>query len=233
MIDQDFVVPKQKPMPKKMTDNPLASPSLIMVVGGTGSGKSVCMANVLLALQKQHDFDSGLFVTSNNRDPILDSIELPITTSPSDLSDYITKLKQSKEGTNHVLILDDIQGNKDFNIFSNRSEFTNFILSHRHYGEDPKKPGKNGTWVIVTAQTIKNSYSTAFRDQVKLWFIFYPNRAPSQLKNYEELAQDPVAMKRAMALVKAEGKHAFLFLNRCDPTKDRYFLGFRNEMVDL
>ena len=232
-IAHEIVVPKSKPIPKRLQDDPLGTPSLSLVVGGTGSGKSVVTANLLMALQKRHDFDSALFVTGNNRDPILDAIEMPITTSPSDLSDYITKLKQAEDGTNHILCLDDIQGSPDFNVFSNRSEFVKFMLSHRHFGEDKKKAGQNGTWVIGTAQTLKNSFSTAIRNQVKNFFLFYPNRNPTQLKHFEELAMDPTAMKRAMAIVKAAGDHSFLFLNKHDPSQDRYFLGFDKELVDL
>lgn len=107
------------------------------------------------------------------------------------------------------------------------------MLSHRHYGEDPKRSGQNGTWVIATAQTLKNSFSTAIRNQVKNFFLYYPNRNPSLLKHYEEIAQDPIAMKRAMAIVKADGPHSFLFLNKHDPSQDRYFLGFDKELIDL
>lgn len=231
-VNWDYVVPERKKSSKSDDDNPLGSPSLTLIVGGTGSGKSTTMANVLMALQKQHEFDSGMFVTSNNRDPILDTIEMPITTSPKMLDDYITELKQSKEGTNHVLVLDDIQGSPDFKIMANRSNFVNFMLSHRHYGEDKGKPGKNGTWVIMTAQTLKNSYSTQIRDQVKNMFLYYP-RNPAHLRHYAEIAQDPVAMMRAMALVRARGNHAFLFLNKHNPERDRYFLGFNEELVDL
>lgn len=233
MIDHQYVVPNKPKVPEKISKDPLGSPRTIMIVGQTGSGKSTTMANLLMALQKRHKFDSALFVTSNNRDPILDAIEMPITSSPSELSNYITTLKQAKEKTNHLLVLDDIQGSPDFNIFSNRSEFVNFMLSHRHYGEDKKKPDQNGTWVIATAQTLKNSFSTAIRNNISLWFLYYPNRAPAQVKAYEELAQDPVAMKRAMSIIKSDGKHSFLFLNKINPEEDRYFKGFDEELVDL
>ena len=231
-IDWNFVVPKSKPLPKAKQDNPLATPSITMIIGGTGSGKSVCMSNILMALQDIHEFDSGLFVTSNGRDPILDTIEMPITQKPSDLEDYISKVRNSKEGTNHILVLDDCQGSKDFNIMTNRSTFVSFVLSHRHFGENKKKAGLNGTWLIITAQTLKNSFSTQVRNQVKNWILYYP-RTPTELRNYDELAQDPAMMRRAMAIVKSEGRHAFLFLNKHDPERDRYYLGFNDEMRDL
>lgn len=232
-IDHKIVVPRQKPIPKHLQDNPLGTPSLTMIVGQTGSGKSIVVANLLMALQKLHKFESGLFVTGNNKDPILESIELPIANTPTQLSDYITELKQSKEGTNHILVLDDIQGSPDFNIFSNRSEFTKFMLSHRHYGEDKKKAGRNGVWVIATAQTLKNSFSTSIRDQVKNWILYYPNRHPTMIKNYEDIAQDPVAMQRAMSIVKSKGAHSFLFLNKHNPEEDQYFLNFDEPLKDL
>lgn len=231
-VNWDYVVPKQKKTRQMDADDPLASPSLTLIVGGTGSGKSTTMANILMALQAKHDFDSGMFVTSNNRDPILDTIEMPITSSPKALDDYITELKQAKEGTNHILVLDDIQGSPDFKIMANRSNFVNFMLSHRHYGEDKTKPGQNGTWVIMTAQTLKNSYSPQIRDQVKNMFLYYP-RNPSHLKHYAEIAQDPVAMMRAMALLRTKGNHAFLYLNKNNPERDRYFMGFKEELIDL
>jgi hypothetical protein len=232
MIDHNFVVPKKKKVPSAIADDPLGTPCLSMIVGGCGSGKSTNLLNVLSALQSRHDFDSGLFVTSNNRDPLLQAVEMDITTSPAEMEKFITEVKQSKEGQNHILVLDDVQGSKDFNVMTGRSNFINFVLSHRHYGEDPTKPDRYGTWVIATAQTLKNSYSPAFRDQVRNWLLYYPKR-PTEVKMYEDLAQDPTAMRRAMELVRARGKHAFLYLNKQNPEKDRYFLGYKEELIDL
>jgi hypothetical protein len=84
----------------------------------------------------------------------------------------------------------------------------------------------------MTAQTLKNSYSPQIRDQVKNFFFYYP-RNPTHLRHYAEIAQDPVAMMRAMALLRAKGNHAFLYLNKHNPENDRYFLGFGEELVDL
>ncbi len=231
-IEHEMIIPKQKPLPKKIADDPLGSPSMSMVVGSTGSGKSVTLMNIIMALDKRHEFDSGLFVTSNNRDALLESVEMPITTSPQELEDWIVSVKQAKQGTKHLLVLDDIQGSKDFNIMAGRSFFTNFLLSHRHYGSDPNKPAEYGVWVLMTAQTLKNSYTPTIRDQIKQWFLFFP-RKPTDVKLYEDLAQDPIAMKRAMMLVKNAGKYNFLFLNKHDISEDRYFLNFKDEMKDL
>jgi ABC-type dipeptide/oligopeptide/nickel transport system ATPase component len=233
-INHEFIVPKSRPLPKRLEGDPLGTPSMTMIIGGTGSGKSTAMANVLMALERRHDFDSGLFVTSNGRDPILESIELPITQSPGELDEYITKTRQAKEGTNHILILDDCQGSPDFKIMTNRSRFVEFMLSHRHFGESKKNPGRNGVWVIMTCQTLRNSFTPQVRDQVKNFILYYPrSNIPNTLKSYEELVNDPTAMKRAMSLVKAEGRHAFLFLNKHDPANDRYFIGFDKEILDL
>jgi len=231
-IDAELIIPKKKKIPSKLENNPLGTPSISMIVGGTGSGKSTNMLSLMVALQKLHEFNSGLFVTSNNRDPLLEAVEIPITSSPADLDNYITEVRQSKEGTNHLLVLDDIQGSKDFNIMLGRSNFMNFVLSHRHMGEDPKKPNRNGLWILVTAQTLKNSFSPVFRDQVKNWFLYYP-RKPVDVKLYRDLAQDPTSMDRAMALVRNKGKHSFLYLNKHDPERDRYYLQYADEMKDL
>jgi len=232
MIDSEYIVPNSKPVPNKLKDNPLGTPSVSFIVGATGSGKSVTMFNLLIALQQLHQFDTGLFVTGNNRDPILDAIELPITTSPKDLENYIVELKQSKEGTKHILVLDDLQGSKDFNMMLGRSNFVNMLLSHRHLGEDSKKPGRDGLWIIITSQTLRSSFTPAIRDMVKNWFIYYPRR-PAEIKNYEDIAQDPTSMTRAMGLVKNAGNHSFLFLNKHNAEKDQYFLGFKTPMRDL
>lgn len=231
MIDHEFVVPKRKTLPKNLIDNPLASPSLSMIIGGTGSGKSTCTANLLMALQKLYDFDSALFVTGNSKDPLLDSLEMPITTSPVVLSEWLTRTKNAPDETRHLLVLDDIQGNPDFNVFMGRSEFTQFILSHRHFGESKEKDGY-GTWVIVTAQTLANSFSTSYRAQVKNYFIYYP-RVTTNMKLYEGLAKDPKEFRHAMEMVKTEGKFAFMFLNKHEVEKDRYFLGFNRELKHL
>ena len=234
MIDHTFVVPNRKPIPNKIADDPLGQPSISLLVGGCGSGKSTCMANMLMALQKRHEFDSALFVTSNGRDPIIDSISMPVTTNPTDLDEFITKTRQSKNGTNHLLVLDDVQGSPNFKIMTNRSHFVEFVLSHRHFGEDPQKPGQNGVWIIMTAQTLKNSYTPQIRDQVKNWILYYPrNSIPTQLKAYDELVNDATGMRRAMSLVKSEGNHAFLFLNKHNSDQDRYYLGFKESIDDL
>jgi ABC-type dipeptide/oligopeptide/nickel transport system ATPase component len=232
MIDFDYIVPNKKPLPKSLEGNPLGTPSINLIVGSTGSGKSVTLLNILMALEKLHDFDSGLFVTGNNKDPLLEAITMDITTSPEALEEYITKLKQAKEGTKHILVLDDIQGSPDFKIMSNRSTFLHFLLSHRHYGEDPDRPNQHGVWILATAQTLKNSFSPQIRDQVKNWFIYYP-RNPSHVKLYEDLANDPKAMERALKYVKSQGPHSFLFLNKWNPEQDRYYLGFNQELKDL
>lgn len=123
-------------------------------------------------------------------------------------------------------------GSKDFNLMAGRSLFTNFLLSHRHWGEDSNKPGQNGTWVILTAQAIRNSYSPTIRDQCKLWFL-YPPRRPTEMKALEEMAQDPTQMQRAMQRVRNSKEHRFMFLNKSDPEKDQYFLGFKEPMNEL
>lgn len=232
MIDHELIVPNKRQVPPKLKNDPLGTPSLSMIIGSTGSGKSVVLANVLLALQKRHDFDDGLFVTSNNRDPILETIEMPITTSPEEMDNYLNIVRQAKEGTNHIMVMDDCQAAPDFKIMTNRSSFMSFMLSHRHFGEDKSRPDQNGTWVVVTAQTLKNSFSTQFRNQVKNYFIFYP-RSPNELKNYEEIAHDPTQMRKALGILKTKGKHAFLYINKHDPEHDRYFLGFNDELKDL
>lgn len=229
-INHDFVVPKNV---SNVEHGPLDRPSISMIVGAPGSGKTTVLANLLDALQKKHEFDSGLYVTGNNRDPIIKSIQMPIATTPSQLQDYITGLKQAKEGTNHVIVLDDIQGSPDFNVMTAKSDFNQTVLSHRHYGEDPKKPDKFGTHVIMTAQRYKNSFAPTIKSAIKNMFLFYPNRYPRDVKDYEEFASDPVAMKRAMSLLKTKDRHSFIYLNRHDPKQDRYFLGFNDELKDL
>lgn len=231
-IDHELIIPKKKELPKNIKDDPLGTPNLSMIVGSTGSGKSVVLANLLIALQKRHDFDDGLFVTSNNKDPILETIEMPVTTSPAEMENYMNLVRQAKSGTNHILVGDDLQGSPDFKIMTNRSSFVNFMLSHRHFGEDNTKPDVNGTWAVFTAQTLKNSFTPQFRQQVKNWFLFYP-RSPPELKNYEDLAQDPAVMRKALGILKTKGKHQFLYINKHNPEKDRYFIGFNEELHDL
>lgn len=225
-INHQFVVPAtNKGAPDD--DDALGKPRIIFIVGGTGSGKSTLVANILMALEDKHDFDEGLFVSGNLRDEMLKSIEMGVTNSPSDLSDFIVKVQQhSPTPKYNLLVLDDVQGNPNFGIFLGRGEFAQFALSHRHYG---KVKGKGGTWIVVTAQTLRNSYAPIFRKQVSLWFVFYP-RDESELKEIETISGNRVKMRRALALLKLEGKHAFLYINVTDSANVRYFMGFSREL---
>ncbi len=224
MINHNFVVPKKR---SALSEDPLDKPRLMMIVGGTGAGKSTLVGNLLMALDAKFEWDEALFVTGNNRDDFLQTLEMPITTSPKDLEDFITKVKQpSKEPKFNLLVLDDIQGSPDFNVMTGRSTFAKFILSHRHFG---KVNGDGGTWVVATAQTLKGSFTPTFRKNVTNWFSFYP-REVDEMKSIEQISGDPMKMKKAMALQKLEGKHAFLFINKSDPTDVKYFLGFKDEL---
>jgi len=226
MINFEFKVPKEKKA-KKGDENPLAKPKLYFIVGGTGAGKSTLIANLLMAFDEHYDWDNALFVTGNNRDDMLKAIEMPITTSPIELDNFITKIQQPvTEPTFNLIVLDDIQANPDFNIMSRSGNFAKFILSHRHYG---KVNDEGGTFVIMTAQTLKGSYAPTIKKQVTMWFTFYP-RDSDEMKSIEEVSGDKMKMKKAMAIQKLEGKHAFLFINKTDSTDVKYFLGFKQEI---
>jgi len=227
MINHEFIIPKSKKKKSKGPEDPLELPRLMMIVGGTGQGKTTVAGNLLMALNEKYDWDEALYVTGNNKDEFLKSLEMPITTSPKDLDDFITKVNQtSDEPKYNVLVLDDIQGSPDFNIMLGRSNFAKFVLSHRHYG---KVDGKGGTWVIALAQTLKNSYTPTFRKMVSNWFTFYP-RDEDEISSIEKVSGDKMKMKKAMALQRLEGKHAFLFINKDDPSNIMYFMGFDREL---
>ena len=227
MINKTFLVPKSK---HQNSGDPYDTPKLSLIYGPTGSGKSVLLLNILDHLEKLHDFDEALFVTGNGRDTLLDSIEMPKTTNPSDLSTWITKVSQhSDEPKYNLLVLDDIVGSPDFNVFTNRSEFVKFIVSHRHLGKVTKNGvERGGTWVIFTAQRFAGSFSPTIKDQINFWFLFYP-RTQSELKSIMPIGDDPMRMKKAMALLKMEGKYKFLYINK-DFTPFRYSIGFKDEI---
>lgn len=227
MIHSKYIIPKSTG-PKVDEEDALAKPALIMLVGGTGVGKSTCLANLLMALDAQYDWNRALFVSGNMRDDILKSIEMDKTSTPMDLEDFISQLQQSdqSEPEYNLLVLDDLQGSPDFNIMLGRSTFAKFILSHRHFG---KVEGLGGTWVLAAAQTLKNSFSPTFRKNVTLWFLWYP-RDMEEMKEVEKISGDVVKMRKALRLLKMEDKHAFLFINKIDPTNVRYFIGFDREL---
>ena len=227
MINHEYIVPKSKSKKCKGDEDPLEKPSIMMVVGGTGAGKSTLVLNLLMALDKKFEWDNALYLTGNNRDDLLEDIDMPVGSSTGDLEDFITKVKQPSETPQfNLLVLDDIQGSADFKMMLGNSMFSQFILSHRHFG---KVNGDGGTWVLSTAQTLKNSFSTTFRKNVSLWFVFNP-RDLDEKKNMEQIGDDPARMKRAMALNKLEGKHSFLMINKRDVACVRYFLGFKKEL---
>lgn len=230
-IPYKFVVPKA---PKEQRNGPLDKPSISMIVGPPGSGKTTVLANLMMALDDIHGgFDSGLYVTSNNKDPLIDTLGIPVATTPSELEDWMTGVKNSKPKKKHVLILDDLQGSKDFNMMAGRSDFLNFLLSHRHYGESAKRPGKYGTWIIMTAQKYTNSFSPSAKAAVKNLFLFYPSRDPKEVKNYIELGVDKTKMRKALSSLKTRSEHDFLYVNKHNVKGDRFFIGFDDEMKDL
>ena len=222
MIDHNFIIPKENKKKKDVTD-PLEKPLLYFIVGGTGSGKSTLLANLLMTLEEKHDFTNALFVTSNNRDKLLEAVEMDITSSPSDLSEFMLKVRQAKGDEKSILVLDDIQGSSKFNIMLGRSEFIEFVLSHRHFG--------SGCWILATAQTLRNSYTPVFRNNVSLWFVYSPRSEPEK-KAFLEIS-DPDKMKKAMGLLRIEGRHQFLYINKQNPDDIKYFLGFQRQLIDL
>lgn len=227
MIKGEFLTP---PISKKReTGDALTNKACInMIVGPTGSGKSVLLFNLINLLEKAYDWDEALFVTGNGRDELLSSIEMDKTTNPSDLADFITKVKQvDKDPKYNLLVLDDLQGSPDFNLMLGRSDFTKFMLSHRHFG---KVNGKGGTWVIATAQTLRSSFTPVIREQVSNWFLFMPRA--NNIKQFEEIADDKTRLKKAFSLLKAGPEHSFLFINMKTKPKPSYFLGF-DKLLDL
>jgi len=226
MIDHNFVVPK----PKKggpTDDDPLEKPRLMMVVGGTGSGKTTCVANLLMALDKKFDWDTSLYISGNGQDEFLKTLEMDVSTSPNDLDDFITKVMQpSDEPKYNLIVLDDLQGNVDFNIFLGRSNFAKFVTSHRHLG---KVQGEGGTWIVATAQTLKSSFTTTFRKNVNLYFVF-PPRDEDETRIVEGVSGDRSKMKKALAMARLKSKHEFVFVNKVDVTDVKYFLGFKEEL---
>lgn len=227
---KEFIVPNK---PKKDEDeDPLKKPKLVGISGPTGSGKSILLLNLLNHLSNIHDFDQGLYVTANERDTLLDHIDMPITSSPTDLEMWMEKVKQkSEEPKWNILVLDDLQGSIEFNAMANKSSLLKFIISHRHFGA-VEKNGKRegGTYVIFTSQRLKNSFSPTIKDNVNAWFIFNP-RNQDELKEIYRLADDPVKAKKAMGQLKIDdNKHQFLYINK-DSRPTRYFLGFKNELT--
>lgn len=213
MIKSPFNVPdKSQP---SINDEPYLKPQLTMIVGHCGSGKTTLLLNLLNHLQSVHDWSEVLFCTGSNRDPMLKAIEAPITTNPSDLGVWMTQVKQpDDEPKYNLLVLDDVIGAPEWNIFANRSDFTSFILNHRHYGEVEKRgKKKGGTWVIMVAQRLSSSFSPTVKQQVNIWYFFYP-KASTEVKQIEKEGDDPVRIKKALQLLKAEGQHKFLTINK-------------------
>lgn len=223
--------------PKQKTTNnvdPFAKPRLVYIYGQKGSGKTTLLVNLLMLLEKSADIDpdDSLFVTGNNRDPLLKALSFKVTDSPTDLDDFILKAKNNTDSKKkYLLILDDLQSSPQYKIMSGRSDFLNFVLSSRHYG--------GGVYIFVTSQAWSNSFSPILKGNVDMFFLFQPKGA-KETKSLEEFFDDSEKIKKALKLLKLtnmenekkNNPRTFLYINKTG-SDDKYFLGFKNELTEL
>lgn len=228
MISSKFITPN-KPE-RSINDEPLDTPKLVSIYGPTGSGKSVLLMNLLAHLEKIHKWDEALFVTGNGQDPLLKTLEMNVTTNPNELSTWMTSVSQKHDSAKYnLLVLDDILGHPSFNVFTNRGQFAQFVISHRHLGAVEKNGvKKGGTWIIMTSQRFAGSFSPAVKDQVNIWMMFYP-RVQTELNHLLKLGDDQIMTKRAFDLLRKEGKYNFLMLNK-DFSPSQFFMNWNKHL---
>ncbi len=230
-INHDMIFPKAM---KKHNDNPFAKPQTIFVYGSKGSGKTTLVANILMLIEKAIDIeeDDAIFVTGNSRDPLLKALNFPITDSPTDLDEFMLKVKNNKDTKkNFLIVLDDLQSHPSFKLMSSRSSvFTSFVLSSRHYN----------CYIIITAQSFNNSISNVLKGNINMFFLYNP-KTKKEADAIKELFDDGEKIDKALTLLKIknsedekkkDGKRSFLYINT-NSTPFKYFLNFHDELTDI
>lgn len=229
-IKHEMLIPKNK----TKNENQFKKPLLIYVYGGRGSGKSTLVMNLIYLFNQENDYDEddALFISANNKDPLLENLNFPVSDKPEMLDNFILKVKNSKDKSKkYLLILDDLMSSPDYNIMGTKSSFLNFVLNARHYG--------GGCSIIVTAQAFNNSFAPVLKSNVNMWFLYSPKNKKETLA-ITNFFDDSTDVKKALDLLKITNEknekedkpRTFLYINNIQP-KTRFFLGFKDELKDL
>jgi len=221
MIDATFA-----PLSKnKLPQNPLKHPSLSLFIGPTRSGKTTAMLNFLGALAEEVNFDRILFVSANKKDDLLDLLDddVEVTSNPLRMEEWMLNVMKDTNPKlqNKLLILDDLQGSKKFDLMSPRSEFSELVINHRHFN----------TWIVGACQTFRKCFGPDVRKQASMYFLF-PPRGATEMEAIEKEIDAPLQQIRtAMKVVKGrEGKN-FLYVNMFD-RHPKFYVNF-DELIDF
>ena len=230
MINHEMIFPK---MNKKTDTNPFSKSRVIFVNGTKGSGKSTLVMNLLMLIEKEQDIEEedALYFSGNCKDPLLKALSFPVTDKASELEDFILRVRNNNDDKKRfVLVLDDCQSNPNVKVMNARSsDFTNFVLSSRHYK----------VTIIVTAQTFANSFSPVFKGNVDMFFIFQP-KTKKENDNIINFFDETEKIDRALKLLKLKNEQAerdkehktFLYINLIG-AQPQYFLGFKDKLNNL
>lgn len=225
MLNIEMKYPKQA----KVNTDPLSRPIVISIVGSRGSGKSTLMVNLLDAIDDKRNIETEdcMIFSGNAKDPLLEHMNCLVSDKRSDYDDFTMKIDANKDPNRHfLLVLDDMQSSTKLNVMNARnSDFTNLVLGGRH----------QQATIIVTAQTIRSSFSNVFKNNVDLWFIFEA-RNPSETKALTEYFDNPDFDKayRTLRMRNIESEKEgtprnFLYIN-FQSGKPRFFINFKEEL---
>lgn len=217
---------------KELDEHPLLKPQLSIIVGPTGSGKTMLALNLLdeiVACADAKRLGKVFFYTGSPSDKALKSLDEDIITiygseTEQSLLDDLQSLqmdmrniKDESDRPLNVLVLDDTGGSKLLAPTQVKgSEIGKLFVSHRHVG----------LHIIVLAQRVKGMLSPFLLANMSKCFLFAGKNKSDSDELFKNLPLAKEQLEKTMSMI-ATKPHSFLMV---DLTKRCAMLGF-NDVV--